>query len=115
MKYLTPGPLDRFTNTGQWYFTTGIASTLMCATNRAIKRMLVYLNCEYGLSKHEAMVLCSVAVDLKIHQVMDTPNWTVGAGLPLSIFHKRKMSVCVIGGTGCAARTKSRCIWLSSI
>jgi nucleoside-diphosphate-sugar epimerase len=102
MEYLTPGPLDRFTNTSQWYFTTGIAPDLMRATKMAIKRMLVYLHREYGLTKHEAMVLCSVAVDLKIHEVVDTPNWTVGAGLPLSIFHKRKTSVCVIGGTGCA-------------
>jgi hypothetical protein len=102
MEYLTPGPLDKYTNTGQWYFTTGIAPDLMIATKLAIKRMLTYIQLEYGLTKHEAMVLCSVAVDLKIHEVVDTPNWTVGAGLPLSIFHERKTNVCIIGGTGCA-------------
>jgi nucleoside-diphosphate-sugar epimerase len=41
-------------------------------------------------------------VDLKIHEVVDTPNWNVGAGVPLSIFHERKSTVCIIGGTGCA-------------
>lgn len=102
MEYLTPGPLDKYTNTGQWYFTTGIAPDLMIATKLAIKRMLTHIQLEYGLTKHEAMVLCSVAVDLKIHEVVDTPNWTVGAGLPLSIFHERKTNVCIIGGTGCA-------------
>ena len=102
MEYLTPGPLDQAINTGKWYFTTGIAPDLMVATKLAIKRMIDYLGKEYGLTKHEAMVLCSVAVDLKIHEVVDTPNWNVGAGLPLSIFHERKTSVCVIGGRGCA-------------
>lgn len=102
MEYLTPGPLDTKINTGQWYFTTGIAPDLMVATKLAIKRMISYLNREYGLTKHEAMVLCSVAVDLKLHEVVDTPNWNVGAGLPLSIFHPRTQRVCVIGGTGCA-------------
>lgn len=102
MEYLTPGPLDLALNTAPWYFTTGIAPDLMVATKLAIKRMIAYLGKEYGLSKHEAMVLCSVTVDLKIHEVVDTPNWNVGAGLPLSIFHERKTRVCVIGGTGCA-------------
>ena len=102
MEYLTPGPLDKLVNTDRWYFTTGIAPDLMVATKLAIKRMINHLGREYGLTKHEAMVLCSVAVDLKIHEVVDTPNWNVGAGLPLSIFHERKTSVCVIGGTGCA-------------
>ena len=26
--------------------------------------------------------LCSVAVDLRIHEVVDVPNWVVGAWLP---------------------------------
>jgi acetamidase/formamidase len=31
-------------------------------------------------------MLCSVAVDLKLCEVVDTPNWVVGAFLPQSIF-----------------------------
>ncbi len=30
--------------------------------------------------------LCSVAVDLRIHEVVDAPNWVVGAFLPDNIF-----------------------------
>jgi acetamidase/formamidase len=30
--------------------------------------------------------LCSVAVDLRIHEVVDAPNWVVGAFLPDDIF-----------------------------
>jgi acetamidase/formamidase len=40
----------------------------------------------YGLSRQEAYVLCSVAVDLKISEVVDAPNWIVSAYLPLVLF-----------------------------
>jgi acetamidase/formamidase len=39
-----------------------------------------------GLSREEAYALCSVAVDLRIHEVVDAPNWVVGAFLPDDIF-----------------------------
>jgi acetamidase/formamidase len=31
-------------------------------------------------------MLCSVVVDLKICEIVDAPNWIVGAFLPQSIF-----------------------------
>jgi hypothetical protein len=42
------------------------------------------------------MVLCSVAVDLKIHEVV-VHQLDGGADYTLSIFHERKTNVC--GGT----------------
>ena len=39
-----------------------------------------------GLTREEAYVLSSVAVDLKISEVVDTPNWVVSAFLPLAVF-----------------------------
>ena len=41
---------------------------------------------EYGLTREEAYCLCGVVLDLKISQIVDTPNWMVSAYLPLSIF-----------------------------
>ncbi|HEY6690378.1 MAG TPA: acetamidase/formamidase family protein [Rubrobacter sp.] len=41
---------------------------------------------DHGLSREEAYALCSVAVDLRIHEVVDAPNWVVGAFLPDDIF-----------------------------
>ena len=38
-----------------------------------------------GLAPLDAYVLCSVAVDLKITEVVDRPNWVVAAYLPQSI------------------------------
>ena len=36
----------------------------------------------YGLSREEAYALRTVAADLRIHEVVDVPNWVVGASCP---------------------------------
>ena len=41
---------------------------------------------ERGFSREEAYIICSVAVDLKISEIVDAPNWIVSAFLPDSIF-----------------------------
>ena len=40
----------------------------------------------YGRSRQEAYAIASVAADLRIHEVVDVPNWVVGAFLPQAIF-----------------------------
>ncbi|MDG6937670.1 MAG: acetamidase/formamidase family protein [Nitrososphaerota archaeon] len=69
-----------------YYVTTGIAPDLMAASKEAVRGMIEHLTERYGLAKEEAYVLCSVAVDLRIHEVVDQPNWVVGAMIPLDIF-----------------------------
>ncbi|HKT22147.1 MAG TPA: acetamidase/formamidase family protein, partial [Nitrososphaerales archaeon] len=69
-----------------YYVTTGVAADLMAAAKAAVRGMLDYLTKGYGLSREEAYVLCSVAADLRIHEVVDAPNWVVGAMIPLDIF-----------------------------
>ena len=39
-----------------------------------------------GLSREQAYVVCSVAADLKISEIVDAPNWIVSAFLPDAIF-----------------------------
>ena len=48
--------------------------------------MIDHLVSERGLSREEAYAVCSVAVDLKISEIVDAPNWIVSAFLPESIF-----------------------------
>jgi acetamidase/formamidase len=48
--------------------------------------MIAYLGTAHGLSPVEAYGLCSVAVDLKISEVVDAPNWVVSAFLPGDLF-----------------------------
>jgi formamidase len=41
---------------------------------------------ERGWTREQAYVLCSVAVDLRVSNVVDVPNVTVSALLPEDIF-----------------------------
>ena len=41
---------------------------------------------ERGFSREQAYVICSVAVDLRISNVVDVPNYVVSAFLPEDIF-----------------------------
>lgn len=85
-QFMTGGPLAPRTNTAAYYATDGIAPDLREAARQAIRHMIAHLERAHGLSRPEAYMLCSVAVDLKISELVDAPNWVVGAYLPQSIF-----------------------------
>jgi acetamidase/formamidase len=69
-----------------YHVTTGIAPDLMEAAKGSVRNMLDFLTKTYGLRREDAYVLCSVAADLRIHEVVDKPNWVVGAMIPKDIF-----------------------------
>lgn len=85
-QWLTPGPLAARTNTAGFYATDGVGPDLMTAARDAIRAMIAHLGRTYGLSREDAYMLCSVAVDLKICEIVDAPHWVVAACLPLAIF-----------------------------
>ena len=58
---------------------------LTLAARNALINMIELLQ-ERGWTKEQAYVICSVAVDLKISNVVDLPNVTVSAFLPEDIF-----------------------------
>ena len=88
-QFFTAGPLAQRTNTAPYYCTDGIGPDLMEATRKAVRHMIDYLQRTYSLSRADAYMLCSVAVDLKLCEVVDAPHWLVGAFLPQSIFTGR--------------------------
>jgi formamidase len=55
------------------------------AARNALLNMIVYLGTR-GYDRQQAYALCSCAVDLRISQLVDVPNFTVTALLPLDIF-----------------------------
>ena len=57
------------------------------AARNAVLAMIDWLGAERGLSREQAYVLCSVAVDLRISEIVDVPNPVVSALCPLDIFH----------------------------
>jgi formamidase len=58
---------------------------LTLAARNALLRMLELLQ-ERGFTREQAYVICSVAVDLRVSNVVDLPNVTVAAILPEAIF-----------------------------
>jgi acetamidase/formamidase len=69
-----------------YHVCTGVGPDLLEAARDAVRATIRRLEEEHGLGRDEAYALCSVAVDLRIHEVVDAPNWVVGAFLPEDIF-----------------------------
>ncbi|MGO9645141.1 MAG: acetamidase/formamidase family protein [Candidatus Bathyarchaeia archaeon] len=68
---------------GKYYVTTGISPDLMDASRKAVRRMIDDLTRSSGVSREEAYIFCSVVGDLRIHEIVDQPNWVVGFMIPL--------------------------------
>jgi acetamidase/formamidase len=84
-QFSTPGLRGRG-SAGAAYVTTAHGPDLMANAKQAIRYMLDHLERDYGLSRLDAYCLASVAVDLRISQIVDAPNWIVSAFLPLDLF-----------------------------
>lgn len=85
-RYIIPGPPQPEADARGYYVTTGFAPDLMEAARKAIRFQIEHLTSEHGLTDAQAYALCSVAVDLRISEVVDAPNWLVSAFLPQAIF-----------------------------
>ena len=81
--------------TRRYYATTGCSirkdgrnesEDLNVAARNALINMIDYISDAYSYSREQAYCLSSVAVSLRISQVVDVPNFTVSAFLPLDIF-----------------------------
>jgi acetamidase/formamidase len=71
-----------------FHVCTGVGPDLMEAAKDAVRAAIRHLEERRRLDRQEAYALCSVAADLRIHEVVDAPNWVVGAFLPDDIFEK---------------------------
>ena len=71
---------------GPRYATDGVGPDLMVAAQDAVRRMIDWLGREHGLDAIRAYLLCSVAVDLRISEIVDVPNFVVTAHCPLGLF-----------------------------
>lgn len=78
-KYLTGTKIDNLENLNE---------DLTVAARHALLQMIDYLVKEHGLTMEQAYILSSVAVDLRVGQVVDVPNYVVTATLNLGVFDK---------------------------
>ena len=61
------------------------SENLTLAARNAVLNMMSLLQ-ERGFSREQAYVICSVAVDLRVSNVVDVPNYVGSALLPEAIF-----------------------------
>jgi len=85
-EFLTAPGSAASTPVGRRYATDGIGPDLVEAAREAVRRMIDWLGREHGLAAVDAYLLCSVAVDLRISEIVDMPNYVVTAHCPLAIF-----------------------------
>ena len=71
-----------------FHVCTGVGPDLMEAARDAVRATIAHLGEHRGLEREEAYALASVAADLRIHEVVDAPNWVVGAFIPEDIFEE---------------------------
>lgn len=72
--------------TGKSIATMGISGDLREASAMALRSMIKLLGEEKGLSGKESYILCSVAADLHVSEIVDEPNFVVSLVLPENIF-----------------------------
>jgi acetamidase/formamidase len=81
-----PGSLQPRSDGRGYYAATALGPDLMQNAKNAVRELIGWLERERRLSPEDAYVLCSLAADLKISQIVDQPNWGVSAYFPLSVF-----------------------------
>jgi acetamidase/formamidase len=85
-QYELPAGALAQTSESSYHVCTGVGPDLMEAARDAVRATIAYVGERYGLDREEAYALASVAADLRIHEVVDAPNWVVGSFVPESIF-----------------------------
>lgn len=89
LRFITPpGKKLTVADEGGYYVTTAHGPDLFKNAQQAIRYMIDHLSSEYNMTKEQAFCLCGAAVDLKISEIVDAPNWIVSAYLPLRIFQR---------------------------
>jgi acetamidase/formamidase len=87
LRFITPaGKKLTVADEGGYFVTTAHGPDLFKDAQQAIRYMIDHLSSEYNMTREQAYCLCGAAVDLKISEIVDAPNWIVSAYLPLSIF-----------------------------
>jgi formamidase len=69
---------------------TNLSEDVTLAARDALLQMVEWLHHNKGLTREQAYCLSSVAVDLRIGNLVDTPNFAVSAILDLGVFDRHR-------------------------
>ena len=82
-----PSPMSKLDSAG-YHITTAHGPDLMQNAKTALRYMIDWLVDNQRINRSQAYILCSVAGDLKISEIVDAPNWVVSFHMPLAVFNK---------------------------
>jgi acetamidase/formamidase len=85
-RFRTPGPVARHFDQKGYDVTTGVGPDLMEGARGAVSAMIDLLSRRHNMAAVEAYMLCSVAADLRISEIVDQPNWIVSCYFPRIVF-----------------------------
>lgn len=84
-RFETSGPVTSHIDHKGYRVTTGVGPDLMTASKEAVSRMIDWLCSNNGMTAVDAYMLCSVAGDLRISEIVDMPNWIVSFYFPKAV------------------------------
>ncbi|WP_330702911.1 acetamidase/formamidase family protein [Novosphingobium resinovorum] len=85
-RFVTHEPVTRHIDSMGYEVATGIGPDLMEASRNAVRGMIERLTRLHKIRPEEAYMLCSVAGDLRISEIVDLPNFVVSFYMPRQIF-----------------------------
>ena len=81
-----PGSLQPASDTDGYVCITALGPDLMESARNAIRELMAWIVATHGLSREDAYLLCSLAADLRISQIVDKPSFGVSAYLSRTVF-----------------------------
>jgi acetamidase/formamidase len=77
---------DTFSAEEGYRIFTGVGPDLMVGAREAVKRAIPALARAQNISEIEAYAMMGLVGELRIHEIVDKPNWVVGCMLPRRLF-----------------------------
>jgi acetamidase/formamidase len=85
--FRTPaGTLQPRSDAAGYHAVCALGPDLMENARNAVRDTISWLRAGHSLSREDAYILCSLAGDLRISQIVDQPNFGVSFYLPMSVF-----------------------------
>ena len=85
-QFSTPARLTLRVDSTPYYGTTGVNGDLYAAAQDAVRAMIEHVVTRYELTPKDAYLLTSLAVDLRISEIVNAGQYVVSALLPEAIF-----------------------------
>jgi len=87
-QFATTGPVKNKSDQSGHWVTTGVGPDLFAGAQSALRQMIELLvKDNKNLDPVDAYMLCSVAGDLRISEIVDMPNWVASFYFPKSVFN----------------------------